>query len=243
MYESGPRDRGRTPRLSPICASRWRNAIVPGVSVLWIDGPAGRLEASVRLARPTRAAAVVAHPHPLYGGTLHNPVVFHADRELHRTGFTTLRFNFRGAGASEGDHDEGRGEIDDLAAAVGRLRESAPDVPLLLVGYSFGAVCSLRRAPSDPGIAAVIAIGLPTSVYPLAETVAGLGRPLAVVQGSADELGPLDQVRGVLERAEPAARLYVVEGATHLFPGFAPRVAERVVDAADELLGSIPREV
>jgi len=210
---------------------------------LWIEGPAGKLEAAVRVACPARGAAVVAHPHPLHGGTLHNPVVFHADRELHRAGWTTLRFNFRGVGHSDGRHDEGRGEVEDLRAAVSWLRGVAPTVPLLVVGYSFGSVCALRLAPADETVAAVIAIGLPTRVYDLGAEVAALARPLAVVQGGSDELGPLEDVRSVLETAEPAARLRVVEGATHLFPARAPDAAEQVVEAADALLGELPREV
>ena len=97
---------------------------------LWIPGPAGRLEAALRAACPSHGAAVLAHPHPLYGGTLHNPVIFHADRELNRAGLTTLRFNFRGVGESEGVHDEGRGELGDWAAATAWLRGMALEGPL-----------------------------------------------------------------------------------------------------------------
>ena len=85
---------------------------------LWIEGPTGKLEAALRPTGTPRAAAVIAHPHPLYGGTLHNPVVFHADRELNRMGLWTLRFNFRGVGESDGFHDEGRGEIADVGACA-----------------------------------------------------------------------------------------------------------------------------
>lgn len=210
---------------------------------LWIEGPSGRLEAAVRMACPARGAAVVAHPHPLHGGTLHNPVVFHADRELHRSGWSTLRFNFRGVGRSDGRHDEGRGEVQDLRAAVSWLRGVTPaGVPLFVVGYSFGSVCALRLAAGDSTVAAVIAIGLPTRVYELGGVVSALQRPLAVVQGSVDELGPVDDVRPVLEAADPPARLFVVEGASHLFPARAPDAAEQVLEAADALLGALPRE-
>ncbi len=210
---------------------------------LWIEGPAGRLEAAVRVACPARGAAVLAHPHPLHGGTLHNPVVFHADRELHRAGWTTLRFNFRGVGGSDGGYDDGRGEVEDLGAAVSWLRGVATAAPLFAVGYSFGAVCALRLAQRENSVAAVIAIGLPTGIYPLGDLVGGLGRPLAVVQGSADELGPLEEVRRVMERADPPGRLFVVEGAPHVFPALAAQAADQVVEAADALLGSIPGEV
>ena len=159
------------------------------VRKLWFEGPAGRLEAALRVAATPRAAAVVAHPHPLYGGSLHNPVVFHAERGLNAAGLTTLRFNFRGVGSSEVAHDEGRGEVEDVAAAACWLRGAAPGAPLLLVGYSFGAWCALRHALGDPSVAAFVALGLPLSRYDFDE-VRHLDRPLAVVQGTAFGLGP-----------------------------------------------------
>jgi alpha/beta superfamily hydrolase len=209
------------------------------VRKLWIEGPAGRLEAALRSARPCRAAAVLAHPHPLYGGTLHNPVVFHADRELNRAGLTTLRFNFRGAGSSEGRHDEGRGEVDDVARAASWLRGVEPAGPLLLVGYSFGAICSLSHAAASAEIAAVIAIGLPVRLYPLHE-IDELSQPLAVVQGSEDEFGPPDDVRRRVGDDERLRDLRVVDGATHFFPDRAPEVARAVVAAAENLLRALP---
>jgi alpha/beta superfamily hydrolase len=202
---------------------------------LWIDGPAGRLEAALRTACPARAAAVVAHPHPEHGGTLHNPVVFHADRELHRSGFTTLRFNFRGVGSSEGAYDGGPGEVDDVGAAVSWLRGVALDLPLFLVGFSFGAACSVRYAVRDDIVAAVIAIGLPVGRYPIPE-LSQLARPLAVVQADNDEFGSLEQVRQALTDTRPEGRLYVVDGTTHLFPQRAPDAALQVVRGAEAIL-------
>jgi alpha/beta superfamily hydrolase len=100
---------------------------VAEVRKLWIPGPAGRIEAALRVAAEPPATAVVAHPHPVHGGTLHNPVVFHSERQLHEIGLTTLRFNFRGVGGSQGMHDEGRGEVEDLAAAASWIRGLSPD--------------------------------------------------------------------------------------------------------------------
>jgi len=205
------------------------------VRKLWIEGPAGRLEAALRVACPARAAAVVAHPHPLHGGTLHNPVVFHAERDLHRSGLTTLRFNFRGVGSSEGSHDEGRGEREDLAAVIDWLRGVALGVPLLAVGYSFGSWCAVRQAVLDRDVAGVIAIGLPVRIYPFDE-VERLGRLLAVVQGSEDEFGSPDEVRELLKRADPPGSLEVIPGAAHLFAGQAPAVAAATVRAATRML-------
>jgi hypothetical protein len=202
---------------------------------LFIDGPVGKLEAALRTADSPRAAVVLAHPHPLYGGTLHNPVIFHSDRELNRAGFTTLRFNFRGVGESEGEHDDARGEVDDVGAAAAWLRASVPDKPLVLVGYSFGSRCAVSYAEKDPTISAVVAIGFPIRVWPFHD-IETLGRPFAAVQGTKDEFGPIGEVEAVLGRMSPPGLLFKVEGATHLFPGRAPEAAAAVVRAVDNLI-------
>lgn len=189
----------------------------------------------MRFASSPRAAAVIAHPHPLYGGTLHNPVVFHADRELNRMGLLTLRFNFRGVGSSDGFHDDGRGEVADVAACAAWLRGLAPEVPLVLVGYSFGSRCSILYALDDPGVAGVVAIGLPLRVLDLS-AVATFDRPLAVVQGSRDEFGSPDEVRALAPRAD----LRVLEGAEHLFPGRAPEAGLAVAEVTRSLLARLP---
>ena len=112
----------------------------------------------MRLAEPARAAVVMAHPHPPQGGTMHHPVLFHSESELHRSGFTTLRFNFRGVEGREGSFDDGRGELDDLAAAVAWMRREAPFLPVVLVGYSFGAWCAARLVAADQSIEGIVAI-------------------------------------------------------------------------------------
>ena len=215
-----------------------RDARIPRVAnarALFIEGPSGKLEAALREAEVPRAAAVLAHPHPLYGGTLNNPVVFHADRELHRAGLTTLRFNFRGVEGSEGHHDEGRGEIGDVGAAAEYLRALVPTVPLILIGYSFGSRCAIEYAITDPTIAGVVAIGLPPRIWSF-DHLPELRRPLSVVQGTKDEYGPIGEVAPLIARISPPGRLYEVPGATHLFPGRAPEVAIRVVEAVNGIL-------
>lgn len=208
---------------------------MPDSRPLLINGPAGSLEAAVREAADPKGAIVLAHPHPLYGGSLNNPVVFHADRELNRAGFATLRFNFRGVGKSEGAHDDGRGEVGDVAAAAAWLRSAVPDRPLILVGYSFGSRCVLLHAIDDPTVAGVVAIGLPPRIWTF-DDLPSLRRPLAVVQGTKDEYGPIDEIEALLARMAPPGRLYKVEGASHLFPGRAPEVAPRVVQAVNDML-------
>ncbi|HZN54071.1 MAG TPA: alpha/beta fold hydrolase [Candidatus Polarisedimenticolaceae bacterium] len=205
------------------------------VRKLWIEGPAGRLEAALRVSESPRAGAVLAHPHPLYGGTLHNPVVFHADRALNAAGLSTLRFDFRGVEGSDGAHDEGRGEVDDIAAAARWIRGLITGKPLFLVGYSFGAYCAITHALRDPAVAGVVAIGLPARLYDFAP-LARLDRPLAVVQGTRDEFGTIEEVEALLAATSPRGRLAPVVGATHLFPGRAADAAARVVEAVEEML-------
>jgi alpha/beta superfamily hydrolase len=200
---------------------------------LWIPGPAGKLEAILRVAETARAAAVVVHPHPLHGGTMHNSVVFHSDRELHRAGWTTLRFNFRGVDGSEGVHDEGRGEVNDLAAAASWLRGIVPHRPLYLVGFSFGALCAIRLGATDAHVAGVVGIGVATRYYGY-EEIARLAKPFAVVQGEKDGLADLETVRGIVERA--AGTLHVIPGAGHLFEGKSRDAAAKVVEAAEAML-------
>jgi alpha/beta superfamily hydrolase len=207
---------------------------VANAQAVSIEGPAGRLEGAWREGDGVRGAITIAHPHPLYGGTLHNPVVFHADRALNRAGWTTLRFNFRGVGASEGLHDEGRGEVADLGAAAAWVRLRARAGPLLLVGYSFGARCAVAAAIAEPAVAGVVAIGLPVRIWSF-DDLPSLARPFAVVQGTDDEFGSIEEVASAIVKASPPGTLYAVPGASHLFPRQAAEVARLVVAAVDRI--------
>ena len=200
---------------------------------LWIPGPAGKLEAVLRLAASPVAAVVLAHPHPMHGGTMHNSVIFHSDRELNRAGWTTLRFNFRGVEKSEGTFDGGLGEVDDVAAAVSWLRGLVPDRSLYVVGFSFGAVCAIEVASRNRDIAGAVAIGMATQHHTY-ENATRLKKPFAVVQGELDELSDLETVRRVVAAAH--GKLYVVEGTGHLFQARARDAAAKVVEAAQAML-------
>jgi len=116
---------------------------------LFLAGPAGRLEGLVNAGSPSAThSAIVCHPHPLFGGTLHNKVVFHAMKALNSFGFPVLRFNFRGTGLSEGDHASGHGEVDDVRAALDWLQREFT-LPVIFAGFSFGAAVGLRAAYSN----------------------------------------------------------------------------------------------
>jgi alpha/beta superfamily hydrolase len=184
-----------------------------------IAGPVGRLEALVEEPAdvPVRYAAVVCHPHPLYGGTLHNKVVHILARSLRSGGAATLRFNFRGVGASEGRHDAGVGETADTLAAVAWARSRWPAAPLLLAGFSFGAAIAIRAA-------AAAAPQWLISVAPAVDRVSfeGLVVPQCdwlIVQGDADEIVAPGSVTRWAARVAPHARLRMLPGVGHFFHG------------------------
>jgi alpha/beta superfamily hydrolase len=201
------------------------------VKKIWIEGAAGRLEARWHEARPNAPGAILAHPHPLHGGTMHSPVIFHADRALRRAGVSCLRFNFRGVGESAGEHDNGRGELDDLSRAVCWMRDHTSTSPTLLVGYSFGALCAIRLAAQEAAIVAVICIGLPVRAYEIPE-IESLTQPLHVIQGTGDEFGSPAEIAKQLRKAPADSRLFTLEGADHFFLGRASEAAALVVEAA-----------
>ena len=187
----------------------------------FLKGPAGRLEATL-WTQPTsevpRMAAVVCHPHPLFGGTLHNKVVYQVAKSLHRLGLPVLRFNFRGAGMSEGKHDDGRGEQDDVRAAIDFLAETFPSAPIVLAGFSFGAVVGLRVGCGDARVAELVGLGLPADNSDLS-FLSECGKPKLLVQGAQDQYGSLENVRKLAATIPTPTRLVVVEGADHFFAG------------------------
>ncbi len=194
---------------------------------LFLAGPAGRLEALLNAGSPTAThAAVVCHPHPLYGGTLHNKVVFHAMKALNSFGFHVLRFNFRGAGLSEGEHASGVGEVEDVRAALDWL-EREFTLPIIFAGFSFGAAVGLRPACADPRVAALIALGLP------AVTIAGRAedrvydfeflrectKPKLFVSGSRDQFAPAGRLEALVNTFANPKKLVRIEAGDHFFEG------------------------
>lgn len=183
-------------------------------------GPAGRLEAILLYpdVEPV-AAAVVCHAHPLQGGIMHFKVVFRAAKALQRQGLAALRFNFRGVGTSEGTHDEGRGEQEDVRAALGEMERRFPGLPLVLGGFSFGSSMALRVSGTDPRPGAVFALGFPVSMLTEASFVERVRAPRLFVQGDHDTIGPPDQLRALVERLPEPRKLVIIAGADHFFTG------------------------
>ncbi len=195
---------------------------------LFLEGPAGRLEALLNAGVENAThAAVVCHPHPLFGGTLHNKVVFHAMKALNSFGFPVLRFNFRGAGLSQGEHDHGNGEVDDVRTAFEWL-ESEFHLPLIFAGFSFGAAVGMRAACADPRVQAIIGAGVPVAPVvadteePRVYTFQFLQHcriPKVFVSGARDQFAPRAALESLVAEIPEPKKLVVIEGADHFFAG------------------------
>ncbi len=198
---------------------------------LFLQGPAGRLEAmywTVAEDEPPMAA-LVCHPHPLFGGTMHNKVVFQVARSLHDLGLPVLRFNFRGAGLSEGIHDEGRGEMNDVRSALDWLAKKVPGKPIVLAGFSFGMMVGVRVGCEDNRVSELIGLGLPVNRNDLA-FLKSCTKPKLFLQGSEDQYGDSGKVRELVSMLPEPNRLLVVPGVDHFFTGKLEAVGEAVRD-------------
>lgn len=186
-----------------------------------IAGPAGRLEAI--LMHPDgqpEAAAVVCHAHPLHGGIMHFKVLFRAAKALQAHGAAVLRFNFRGVGRSEGTHDEGRGEQDDVRAALDEMARRFPGKPLVLGGFSFGSAMALRVGCRDDRVRALFALGFPrTMVGDVAFLEACRPVPRLFVQGENDAFGSGEVIRQLAEALPEPRAVRIVPAADHFFTG------------------------
>jgi alpha/beta superfamily hydrolase len=217
----------------------------PSIRSFFLPGPAGRLEALLNggAARATHAA-VVCHPHPLFGGTLHNKVVFHAMKALNGLGFPVLRFNFRGAGLSQGVHENGHGEAGDVRTALDWLDREF-HLPLIFCGFSFGAAVGLPVACPETRVQAVIGLGTP--VAPVGDRsydfgcLETCGKPKLLVSGDRDQFGSPAQLEKLAESLPEPRKLVLIEGADHFFEGHLEEMRETIVAWIQEVvLGAAP---
>jgi uncharacterized protein len=190
---------------------------------LFIPAPHGRLEAILKEPREgdvRRGVALVLHPHPLGGGTMHNKVVFRAAGALNDAGLVTLRVNFRGVGQSTGEHDEGRGETEDARAALDYLTGRYPDEPLTIAGFSFGSRVGMEVGIADSRVRDLISIGTPVDKYDFS-FLKSCRKPILFVHGDRDEFGEADSVRALAASlpAEARARVRIIGDADHFFEG------------------------
>jgi uncharacterized protein len=200
-----------------------------------LNGPAGRIETILWSVAPEPGAekpplaAVVCHPHPLFGGTMHNKVVYQTAKSIHQFGLPVARFNFRGVGLSEGQHDNGQGESDDVIAVLNFLAEEFPGLPLLVAGFSFGSWVGLRAGCADSRVTELIGLGMPVVSFKtrsfsyLNECV----KPKLLVSGEFDQFGPPHELRAMVnsfpQPVQDQTEVAIV-GGDHFFTGHLPEL-------------------
>jgi hypothetical protein len=219
---------------------------------LFLDGPAGGLEALLNSgAENATYSAVVCHPHPLFGGTLHNKVVFHTMKALNSFGFPVLRFNFRGTGLSQGEHDKGIGEVQDVRTALDWL-DAEFHLPIIFAGFSFGSAVGLRAACADHRVRAVIGVGTPVApvaadteeprVYTF-DFLQDCRKPKLFVSGARDQFGPRAKLQSLVESLPEPKKLIIIEGADHFFEGRLRELREAIEKWVKEAVSSQPSAI
>jgi len=205
-----------------------------------LPGPAGRLEAILwavpgedNNSRPP-LAAVVCHPHPLFGGTMHNKVVYQTAKSIHRLGLPVLRFNFRGVGLSEGTHDKGTGETHDVLAAIDFLGAEYSGAPVLLAGFSFGSWVGLCAGCGDARVTEMIGLGLPVGNVDMRDFLYlnDCDKPKLLVSGEFDQFGPPRLLRAMVEQfpahLKAQTQVSIVAGGDHFFAGHLPELDQAI---------------
>lgn len=187
---------------------------------LTIPASHGQLEAILKEpAGEVRGVGLVCHPHPLGGGTMHNKVVFRAAAGLVDAGLITLRFNFRGVGASTGEHNEIEGGMEDVRDALDYLAAEYPGEDITLAGFSFGSRTGLAVGMNDDRVKRVISIGTPVDKYQDYDFLTGLTKPILFVHGDSDEFGAVENVKNLVDEVSKTAEteFVVFENCGHFF--------------------------
>ena len=199
------------------------------IESLFLEGLAGRLEALLEEPEDGTPleAALVCHPHPQHGGTMHNKVVYRIARGLRSTGAVVLRFNYRGVNLSEGEYAHGEGELEDARVALAYLRGRYPNLPFTLAGFSFGSRIALRLGCEGAGARRVIAVGFPTT-YKDRSFLGNCTVPRTFIQSTRDQFGPISDLEPLVTGLPEPKKLVLVEAGDHFFDG-ALDVLEREV--------------
>jgi uncharacterized protein len=201
-----------------------------------VEGPAGKLEALLEEPedRDPSEACLVCHPHPLFGGTMHNKVVYRIARGMRRAGAVVLRFNFRGVSRSEGVHDEGIGEVEDARASLDFLRQRYPSLPYSLAGFSFGSrvATKLGCELSVPAPTRLVAVGFPTQRGGKPDYLSACPIPKFFVQSTVDQYGPRPELEAAFKEFAEPKWLEFIEAGDHFFEG--------ALDKLEEVIAAIP---
>jgi alpha/beta superfamily hydrolase len=195
------------------------SALAKKSEMIFIPGPAGELEAIFSyVTKKVSHLAILCHPHPLYGGTMHNKVVYSMATALNQIGYATVRFNFRGVGRSTGSFNHGIGEQEDVKAVMDHFHRLYPEANKIVGGFSFGAKVGLMSASRDPRAVAVIGVGITIDVADFS-FLFDYDRPKLIIQGTQDQYGSVESIRSWFQQLPEPKKLVTVEGAVHLFDG------------------------
>jgi len=193
-----------------------------------VPGPAGALQALYHAGEEDKPAVVICHPHPQFGGTMRNKVVYWMGRAFEKKGCSVLRFNFRGVDESEGQWDEGRGEADDARAALEWMNQMHPYDPLWLAGFSFGCYAGLQAARTDARVSHMFAVAPAVNLWPFA-FMRGETRPITVISGTEDEIVPFTRVRSSVKEKQHI-HFHAIEGAGHFFPNHMEQMTSALLE-------------
>jgi hypothetical protein len=198
---------------------------------MFITGPDGPLEALMEWNPEVTASrvALVCHPHPMFGGTMHNKVVYRAAKSALLAGLPTLRFNFRGAGNSVGEFTGGEGERDDVRAALDYLAAHFPGLPVCLMGFSFGSWVGLDVGATDARVSTLVGLGVPVNMSDM-DYLHGVTKPKLIIQGTRDQYGSVAKVSELYAALTEPKQIHWVEGADHFFAGKLDEVQEVLVN-------------
>lgn len=202
------------------------------IESLFVNGPSGRLEALLEEPedREPLFAALVCHPHPQHGGTMHNKVVYRIAKGLRRAGAVVLRFNYRGVNLSEGEYGNGIGETEDARACLSWLLNHYPKLPYVLAGFSFGSRVTLRLGCQLPDVRQLMLVGYPT-IYKEKTWSEECDRPKVFIQSTQDEFGPLDALEPLIETIPGPKKLITIPAEDHFFVNALPELENIVAES------------
>jgi alpha/beta superfamily hydrolase len=204
--------------------------------MVFIPGPEGELEGIFSyVSKKVTHLAVLCHPHPLYGGTMHNKVIYSIAMALNQIGFATVRFNFRGVGRSSGSFNHGIGEQRDVEAVMEHFHKLYPDALKVIGGFSFGSKVGLMVATRDDRVSAILGAGVTVDVADFG-FLKDYDRPKLIVQGSLDQYGQPDSVREWFRELRDPKKLIFIDGAVHLFDGKLTELKSAIIQEFPQLL-------
>ncbi|HSE41785.1 MAG TPA: alpha/beta fold hydrolase [Acidobacteriota bacterium] len=204
--------------------------------MVFIPGPEGELEGIFSyVSKKVTHLAVLCHPHPLYGGTMHNKVIYSIAMALNQIGFATVRFNFRGVGRSSGSFNHGIGEQKDVEAVMDHFHKLYPDALKVIGGFSFGSKVGLMAATRDDRVSAVLGAGVTVDVADFS-FLNDYERPKLIVQGSLDQYGQPESVREWFRHLREPKKLVFIEGAVHLFDGKLTELKNAIIQEFPQII-------